>query len=123
MFRIVRRNHVESETLKQPMRHSTDKRIVFDQQDRPTPVARNILPGIHVVAAFNWLLRARQIHVECGSHIWVAQHFDLAAGLLHNSMHHREPESGSLSYFLRGKKWFEDTFPDLVAHACSGIHD
>src|ERR1043165_2533696 len=67
--------------------------------------------------------RSRQQHLERGAASDLRVQPDVSAGLLHDPVHGREPESRSLAGLLRREEGLEDAQLDVLGYADAGILD
>ena len=48
-----------------------------------------------------------QVNLKAGSHSGLTGHFNPARMLLHDAVHHRQPQTCAFAYLLGGEEWFK----------------
>ncbi len=95
--------------------------FVLDQQDRlpPSRGHRRFLD----LRRHGWFVDTRQIDLERGASPHFAVHPDMATGLLHDAVHHRQAQAGALPLLLGREEGLEDLGQDLLLDPAAGVAD
>jgi hypothetical protein len=107
LLAVGRLQHLKPSLRERAPGHGANQWIVFDQQNPPAARAsRHFLGGLSSYGG-DRLRHRREVELESGAEPRFAVRPDVPAALLHDAVHHGQPQSTSFAHGLGGEERLE----------------